>query len=217
MWHGTVVVPIEYQVLPPMCTICHVFGHPSTRCAKSASTSSIPLQSAKQEWVQVQNGKSKGVQLSSCQHQSGPLLSNPSCSGPHQVSLSAETTVQIEENQSDSEGDLIVVQEGVVSSSNEATTLIQQPKHAELNLAVSGPETVASWSGPSPAADVQISGKGVNSNSQTVARQQITPQPPDLQNAMFKEKATESVTNTSLSKSALKRMRKQLKEQPRRS
>lgn len=38
----SVVVLIEYQVLPPMCTICHVFGHFSAKCAKPSSTSSLP-------------------------------------------------------------------------------------------------------------------------------------------------------------------------------
>lgn len=37
----SVVVPIEYQVLPLMCKQCRVFGHSTTQCSKkSASTSS---------------------------------------------------------------------------------------------------------------------------------------------------------------------------------
>ncbi|KAG5553054.1 hypothetical protein RHGRI_011046 [Rhododendron griersonianum] len=29
----SVVIPVEYQVLPPMCNICHVFGHHTSKCA----------------------------------------------------------------------------------------------------------------------------------------------------------------------------------------
>ncbi|KAG5531833.1 hypothetical protein RHGRI_026448 [Rhododendron griersonianum] len=35
-----VIIPVEYQVLPPMCSVCHVFGHSNVQCAKKASTSS---------------------------------------------------------------------------------------------------------------------------------------------------------------------------------
>ncbi|KAI8559923.1 hypothetical protein RHMOL_Rhmol04G0214000 [Rhododendron molle] len=68
----SVIIPVEYQVLPPMCTICHVFGHSTIQCAKKASTSSslpklasqveipggrgtssLPQQPATQEWAQM--------------------------------------------------------------------------------------------------------------------------------------------------------------------
>lgn len=71
----SVVVHIEYQVLPPMCSSCHVFGHTISKCTKSTSTSSIPQQKAKQEWVQVQNGKLKSVLTSTNQEQPGSIIS----------------------------------------------------------------------------------------------------------------------------------------------
>ncbi|KAG5540734.1 hypothetical protein RHGRI_020837 [Rhododendron griersonianum] len=40
----SVVVPIEYQVLPPKCDTCHVFGHHTSKCASKPSSSSSPPQ-----------------------------------------------------------------------------------------------------------------------------------------------------------------------------
>ncbi|KAI8550597.1 hypothetical protein RHMOL_Rhmol06G0119600 [Rhododendron molle] len=39
----SVVGPIEYQVLPPMCRHCKVFGHPNTQCSKKLPSTFNPL------------------------------------------------------------------------------------------------------------------------------------------------------------------------------
>lgn len=56
----SVVVPIEYQVLPPRCSVCKVFGHNTNKCAKFASTS-LPSQPVDHVWTQVRNGKQKAI------------------------------------------------------------------------------------------------------------------------------------------------------------
>lgn len=57
----SVVIHVEYQVLPPMCDVCHVFGHHTSKCAKKTSISTLPPQSADQVWTQVGNGKQKAA------------------------------------------------------------------------------------------------------------------------------------------------------------
>jgi hypothetical protein len=69
---NSVVVPIEYQVLPPLCKTCKVFGHSDIRCSKTPSstsnpnqectkvgTSLPPQQPAVLGWTRVGNGKQK--------------------------------------------------------------------------------------------------------------------------------------------------------------
>lgn len=54
----TVVVPIEYQVLPPMCSYCHVFGHSTSKCVSHTVIVPPPL-NKEQEWTTVNHGKQK--------------------------------------------------------------------------------------------------------------------------------------------------------------
>lgn len=78
----SVVIPVVYQVLPPMCDICHVFGHHTNKCAKEASTSSLPHQPVSQVWTTVGNGKQK-VGCEYANHgQLIDLVLNPSTSEP---------------------------------------------------------------------------------------------------------------------------------------
>lgn len=118
----SVVIPVEYQVLPPMCDICHVFGHHTNKCAKEASTSSLPHQPVSQVWTTVGNGKQKvGCEYSN-QGQLTDLVLNPTTSEPQQTSTPFNTTVtQLHgEESSDSEEELLEVLEGVVSSNQGA-------------------------------------------------------------------------------------------------
>lgn len=213
----SVVVPIEYQVLPPMCTTCHVFGHSSTKCAKSTSSSSIPQQPAKQEWVQVQHGKFKGAQAPINYQKPGLPLSIPISLGSQQVCVLVWNPNPIAEEHSDSEDELIEVLEGVVSSNKEADSLTQ---HLNPTVpSVLGASEIVEADGSSklsvtdPGTTVQtvqdhFSGEGATINQPSEARYQLSPKPPDIQSAR-----AELIVNQPLSKSALKRMRKQLKEQ----
>ncbi|KAG5565789.1 hypothetical protein RHGRI_001646 [Rhododendron griersonianum] len=51
--NNSVVVPIEYQVLPSSCKECKVFGHSITQCSKTPSSTS----NSNQEWTKMGNGK----------------------------------------------------------------------------------------------------------------------------------------------------------------
>ncbi|XP_058211571.1 uncharacterized protein LOC131323743 [Rhododendron vialii] len=114
----SVVIPVEYQVLPPMCNICHVFGHHTSKCAKEASTSSLPHQPDSQIWTTMGNGKQKvGCEYTN-QGQLIDFVLNPTTSEPQQSSAPINTSVtQLHgEDSSDSEEELLEVLEGVVSS-----------------------------------------------------------------------------------------------------
>lgn len=103
----TVVVPIEYQVLPPMCSHCHVFGHSTSKCVKHIATPSPSLPVAEDsEWKIVSHGKQKSGKLSSPQKD---VL------GP-QDPPSPVLPLVLEKESDDSEADLLEVLEGVVSS-----------------------------------------------------------------------------------------------------
>lgn len=134
----SVIIPVAYQVLPPMCNVCHVFGHSIAQCAKKASTSSslpkhatqleipvgigsssLPQQPAKQEWVPVRNGKQKTVQDLSNQRETETFLPIPCILGD-QHSVSVDTSASVKQVQSDSEEELLEVLEKVVSSVKEA-------------------------------------------------------------------------------------------------
>lgn len=106
------MVPIEYQVLPPMCKICQVFGHSTKLCAKKAIVNASSPKPEGQSWISVGNGKQKGLlqQPSSTLHQ-GQLLN--AISDNHQ-------SIQLEES-SESEDE---IQEGKV----EAVVIQQQTK-----------------------------------------------------------------------------------------
>ncbi|KAI8572581.1 hypothetical protein RHMOL_Rhmol01G0210600 [Rhododendron molle] len=122
----TVVVPIEYQVLPPMCSHCHVFGHSTTKCVKHFVTPSPVLPVAKDlEWKVVTNGKLKVGELSSSQKNVQGLQAPPS---PILQQV-------LQENSDDSEADLLEVLEGVVSS------VINDPSNSQK--ATASPTSIA--------------------------------------------------------------------------
>ncbi|KAG5513035.1 hypothetical protein RHGRI_038542 [Rhododendron griersonianum] len=116
----TVVVPIEYQVLPPMCSQCHIFGHATSKCSKQAVVPPSQL-----EWQVVKRGKQKAVEQSSLvknvhPHQS-PLPHVLSEASPLVQSKLGEH-IEVTEDTDDSDVELLEVLESVVSSvvSNEA-------------------------------------------------------------------------------------------------
>ncbi|KAG5557514.1 hypothetical protein RHGRI_007674 [Rhododendron griersonianum] len=112
----SVVVPVEYQVLPPKCDICHVFGHHTIKCANKSSTSSLPPQPAAQVVTQVGSGKHKvdSEQL-------------------HHSIISSTVTHPTGEKLSDSEEGLLQVLEGVVSS-NQVVGVSNQHLRTEVSL-----------------------------------------------------------------------------------
>lgn len=110
---------------------------------------------------------------------------------------------------SNSEDDFLEVLEGVVSSTREAITLIQQPS---VGGSIDGGSTHPSTSTDLVMESGITSEKVARISTLSEDRQYLKSKPPDTENTKFKEKAI--VDNKSLSKSALKRMRKQLKEQP---
>ncbi|XP_058189185.1 uncharacterized protein LOC131306776 [Rhododendron vialii] len=105
----SVMVPIEYQVLPLMCKQCQVFGHSTAQCSKkSSSTSSQP----NQDGTIVSNGT----------HRNHPTQLNPcttSSASPPSSKLVATPTVD------DSKDESKKVLESIVSSSQETLILSQ--------------------------------------------------------------------------------------------
>ncbi|KAI8530039.1 hypothetical protein RHMOL_Rhmol11G0023400 [Rhododendron molle] len=61
----SVIVPIEYQVLPPMCKICHVFGYFTDSCTRKAVSPSQSIKLDDQGWVPVVTGKKDTIQQQS--------------------------------------------------------------------------------------------------------------------------------------------------------
>ncbi|KAG5540764.1 hypothetical protein RHGRI_020862 [Rhododendron griersonianum] len=91
----SVVVSIEYQVLPLMCKLCQVFGHSTAQCSKKPAPSTCqPIQ----EWTLVGNGMIRT-------HPTSPTSSKHATNSPQ-----AEVPT-------DSEDELEKVLEGIVSSS----------------------------------------------------------------------------------------------------
>ncbi|KAG5540739.1 hypothetical protein RHGRI_020842 [Rhododendron griersonianum] len=101
-------------------------------------------------------------------------------------------------------------------------SLIQQPRSADpvtVPFTSADPVTVpelATVPDPATAPDTATTDQAVHDNfSGEVARSahdQLTPKPPDTQHVKFKETVAELAVNKSLSKSALKKVRKQLRD-----
>ncbi|XP_058217387.1 uncharacterized protein LOC131328462 [Rhododendron vialii] len=111
----SVVVSVEYQVLPPKCDIYHVFGHHTIKCASKPSTSPIPPQPSVQALTVTPVGKENH---------------RVDCDHPKESSSSPPDTRSIREELSDSEDELLEVLEGVVSSNQEEGVLNQSIKTA---------------------------------------------------------------------------------------
>lgn len=56
------MVSVEYQVLPPICEFCKVFGHTSHQCSKSSVAKPKPVVTEVSQ--QVGKGKNKAVPFS---------------------------------------------------------------------------------------------------------------------------------------------------------
>ncbi|KAG5565781.1 hypothetical protein RHGRI_001639 [Rhododendron griersonianum] len=69
----SVVVPIEYQVLPLMCKLCQVFGHSTAQCSKKPPP---PTSQTNQDWILVGNGNLRN-------HSTSSTLSKLTADGPH--------------------------------------------------------------------------------------------------------------------------------------
>ncbi|KAG5557623.1 hypothetical protein RHGRI_007768 [Rhododendron griersonianum] len=189
-----------------MCNVCHVFGHSNVQCAKKASTSSslsrvevqkeneihvgngissLPQQPEKQEWVQVRNGKQKVVQD----------LTNKG-----ETDLADCTSVLVEQVLSDSDEELLGVLEKVVSSAKGAP-LVQDATPMEGSQL---PQTTSS------EQVINRVGEVASITSITQA-EHLNPKPPDILSGKSKEKAP--AVKQPLSKSAQKKLRKQVREQ----
>ncbi|KAF7119424.1 hypothetical protein RHSIM_Rhsim13G0130900 [Rhododendron simsii] len=143
----------------------------------------------------------------------GLHLSIPIPSGAQQDCVLAGTPDPIEEEHSDFEEELLEVLEGVVSSTKEADSLTNQLKPTDPSDESTNLPANSTVSGTDSGTTVQpvlgyFSGEVASINHPFEARYQLSPKPPDIQSAK-----AELIVNKSLSKSALKRMRKQSKEQ----
>ncbi|XP_058192110.1 uncharacterized protein LOC131309505 [Rhododendron vialii] len=167
----------------------HVDQATAKTARQPASIPSPPQQ--RQEWVQVKNGKQKAVQDIS---RSDPCVFSPTISGAL-PSVPVDTTNLIEQEQCDSEDELLEVLEMAVSS----ITVVDALK-AKSTLADSKTQQVS-------GSDPVIPPKAMKWASNTLPETK----PPDLSNAKSKEKAHD--VKQPLSKSAQKKMRKQIKEQ----
>lgn len=139
----SIVIPVEYQVLPPMCNICHVFGHHTSKCARGASISSPPQQPADQVWTRVGNGKQKvGCEQSKTEQLNCPVDVLASIV-PQQLNNPMVSPIP-EEEVNDSEEELLEVLEGVVSSSQRAEPIVPQEKETSgVNQSTSAPFTLS--------------------------------------------------------------------------
>ncbi|KAG5512917.1 hypothetical protein RHGRI_038663 [Rhododendron griersonianum] len=189
-----------------MCNVCNVFGHSNAQCAKKASTSSSSLsrvevqkeneihvgngssslpQQPDNEWVQVRNGKQKVVQN----------LSNKG-----ETVLAVSTSVLVEQEQSDSDEDLLGVLEKVVSSAK-GTPIAQDATPMEGSQL---PQATSS--------EQVINRVGEVASTTSIAQaEHLNPKPPDILSGESKEK--EPAQKQPLSKSAQKKLRKQVREQ----
>ncbi|KAG5557729.1 hypothetical protein RHGRI_007847 [Rhododendron griersonianum] len=204
-----------------MCSVCHVFGHSNVQCAKKASTSSslskvevqnenvirvgngvssLPQQPDKQEWVQVRNGKQKVVQDLPNKGETDLIMSIPGVSGA-QYSLSDGISGLVEQVQSDSDEELLEVLEKVMSSVKGA-----QMVHVATSLEGGQLPQITCTD---PAVNNRV--WEVASITSLTQVEQPNPKPPDLLSEKSKEKVP--AVKQPLSKSAKKKLRKQVREQ----
>ncbi|KAI8555236.1 hypothetical protein RHMOL_Rhmol05G0159000 [Rhododendron molle] len=94
----SVVVPVEYQVLPLMCKLCQVFGHSTAQCSKKTPP---PTSQTNQDWIVVGNGKPRN-------HSTSPTFSKHAIDRPN---------VEVPTN---SKGELEKMLERVISNSQES-------------------------------------------------------------------------------------------------
>ncbi|KAG5513073.1 hypothetical protein RHGRI_038503 [Rhododendron griersonianum] len=141
----SVVVSVEYQVLPPKCDTCHVFGHHTIKCAsKQSTTPPFPQPSVQDGTVSLVEKENLRVD----------------CDQPLQSSSSPLDTPSNGEELSDSEDELLGVLEGVVSSNKDKGEMSQHIKSAtslvttlsELNSSLAPEPPDRSGSGVSKAA-----------------------------------------------------------------
>ncbi|KAG5523680.1 hypothetical protein RHGRI_030607 [Rhododendron griersonianum] len=142
----SVVIPVEYQVLPPMCNTCHVFGHRTSKCARGASISSPPQQPVAQVWTKVGNGKQKvGCEQSETEQLNCTETVTVHASIVPQQSDNPIVSPVPEEEITDPEVELLEVLEGVVSS-----TPLKFQKQQAAN-SVDPAEDMDSRTDPSPS------------------------------------------------------------------
>ncbi|XP_058183805.1 uncharacterized protein LOC131301486 isoform X2 [Rhododendron vialii] len=84
----TVVVSVEYQVLPPICEFCKVFGYTSHQCSKSSVAKPKPV--VTEVWQQVGKGRNKVVPIpniveASSVNQEGELTELSLVGGPSAI------------------------------------------------------------------------------------------------------------------------------------
>ncbi|KAF7115200.1 hypothetical protein RHSIM_RhsimUnG0061300 [Rhododendron simsii] len=165
----------------------------------NSSTKLLPLQTimlsqtTKQEWVQVKHGKQKLVQDLSIKGEMDPILSIPGVSGA-QPSVSEDTSILLEQVHSGSKEELLVIRAEVTSS----------VKETEIGQVATPLKDVQQTICKVPAVNARV-GEVVSISSSSKAKQP-NPKPPDPLGVKPKEKAA-------LSKSAQKKLRKQVKEQ----
>lgn len=137
----SVVVSIEYQVLPSLCKVCQVFGHSTDQCSKKPSPI---ISQPHQEWTVVGNGKIR-TDL--------PYTNPCSTSTALPVSTKHEGDPQAELADSDdeSEEELEKLLESIVRSSQENPILSQSTEqHPPLIPIVS-----SSYANEEPAQSLQ--------------------------------------------------------------
>lgn len=226
----TVIVALQYQWLPPICPECKVFGHPQGTCAKQSGPK---VSSSEVNWQVVNKGKSKIIgnlvpseadtsssslptieesigipcELADVPTHPGELqLSTTSNSVPiiPNTSTPQQSSVSPGEEQ-DSDDELLGVLESVVSSSKVVQDVPPIKESVSLDTVINS----APKAGLSTTEGGPNSAKVVNPSSGV----KQPPKPPDLHTDRIKQKIAELEANKSLSKSAKRRMLKQLKEQ----
>ncbi|XP_058181235.1 uncharacterized protein LOC131299672 [Rhododendron vialii] len=150
----SVVVPIEYQVLPQMCKLCQVFGHSTAHCSKKLPPTTSPIN---QEWTIVSNGKPKNNTTQTC---------STSSTSPGSPKHAADPQVEL----TDLEDEFKKVRESIVSSSKETLILFQDEMPIpQLSRTVSSPHC------PSTSLPHEINEEAANTSKDSVSLSQLTP------------------------------------------
>ncbi|KAG5565795.1 hypothetical protein RHGRI_001652 [Rhododendron griersonianum] len=111
----SVVVFVEYQVLPSLCKECQVFGHSTDHCSKKPPPiTSQPLQ----EWTVVGSGKLRA-------NPPYKFSGSTSTTLPSTTKLEGKPQAELADSDDDSEEELEKVLESIVSSSQEKLNLSQ--------------------------------------------------------------------------------------------
>lgn len=195
---------MEYQVLPPMCDICHVFGHHKVKCANKTSTSSLPSQHARESpsksATQTQIGRDKHVALEHTPQDPIHQLKDSSKSSPLMLQEVQAGSLIDTLSESESEEELMEGLEGVVRSSQEADS---QPQ-SKLEITNSGKE---------PSSSIVPRDGMITDLNHT-----LSPKPPDPQVSEVRDEAIEEDLKGNfqkvISRSAQRRQKKLAREQP---